>query len=72
VRKKTIKRELRGLSERYAQLELAHRRLAAHLEVIALAVRSPDRVPRAARTPDRDRHNRRRLHYGRSTGRHRG
>jgi hypothetical protein len=45
VRKKTIKRELRGLSERYAQLELAHRRLAAHLEVIALAVRSPDRVP---------------------------
>ena len=42
--KKRLKRELRALAERQDELERAHRRLAAHAEVIAVAVRSPDLV----------------------------
>lgn len=45
--KKRLKRELRALAERQAGLEREYRRLAAHCEVIAVAVRSPDLVPRA-------------------------
>jgi hypothetical protein len=45
VRKKRLKRELRALADNHSQLEQAHRRLAAHAEVIAIAVRSPDAVP---------------------------
>jgi hypothetical protein len=43
--KKQLKRELRALAESHGQLQEAHRRLAAHAEVIAVAVRSPDVVP---------------------------
>lgn len=45
MKKKKIKRELRRMTARQETLELAQRRLAAHIEVIAVAVRSPDRVP---------------------------
>lgn len=44
MRKKRLKRELHALAERHDELERAHRRLAAHTEVIAVAVRSPDLV----------------------------
>lgn len=45
VQKKQLKRELRALVRRHEQLERAQRRLAAHAEVVAVAVRSPDLVP---------------------------
>ena len=45
--KKRLKRKLRALAESHEQLQQTHRRLAAHTEVIAVAVRSPDRVPQA-------------------------
>ena len=47
MRKKRLERELRALSEQHERLQEAHRRLAAHTEVIAVAVRSPDLVPQA-------------------------
>jgi hypothetical protein len=47
VGKKRLKRELRALAERQAELDREYRRLVAHCEVIAVAVRSPDLVPRA-------------------------
>ena len=47
VGKKRLKGELRALAERHERLEQTHRRLAAHIEVIAVAVRSPDLVPEA-------------------------
>ena len=47
MRKKQLKRELRALADRHGQLEQAQRRLAAHAEVIAVALRSPDAVPQA-------------------------
>ena len=43
--KKKIKRELRALAESHKELERAHRRLATHAEVIAVAVHSPAIVP---------------------------
>jgi hypothetical protein len=45
VGKKRLKRKLRTLAESHADLERAHRRLAAHTEVLAIAVRSADHVP---------------------------
>lgn len=45
MKKKRLEQELRALAERHAELEEAHRLLATHAEVIALAVRSPDHVP---------------------------
>ena len=45
MKKKRLKRELRELAKRHDELEEAHRRLATHVSVIALAVRTPDRVP---------------------------
>jgi hypothetical protein len=45
VRKKRLKRELRALADDHSRLEQAHHRLAAHAEVIAIAVRSPNAVP---------------------------
>ena len=45
MKKKRLKRELRTLAKKYDELEDAHRRLATHVSVIALAVRTPDRVP---------------------------
>lgn len=45
VKKKRLKRELRALAERQDQLEQASRVLAAHSAVIAVAVRTPERVP---------------------------
>jgi hypothetical protein len=47
MRKKRLKRELRTLAERHRELEQAQRKLAAHAEVIAVALRSPDAVPQA-------------------------
>ena len=47
MRKKRLKRELRALSKSHERLEQAHRQLATHAEVIAVAVRSPDLVPEA-------------------------
>jgi len=47
VRKKRLKRELRALGEGHDRLERAHRRLATHTEVIAVALRSPDLVSQA-------------------------
>jgi hypothetical protein len=47
VKKKRLKRELRALSDSYARLQETHRRLVAHTEVIAVAVRSPDLVPQS-------------------------
>jgi len=44
VKKKRLKRELRALAERHDRLERAHRRLATHTEVIAVALRSPGLV----------------------------
>jgi hypothetical protein len=44
VGRKRLKRELRALAERHDRLERAHRRLAAHTEVIGVALRAPDRV----------------------------
>jgi hypothetical protein len=43
--KKRLKRELRALAESHERLQQTQRRLAAHAEVVAVAVRSPDRVP---------------------------
>lgn len=45
MKKKQLKRELRALSKSQKKLERAHRRLAAHAEVIAVAVHSPALVP---------------------------
>jgi hypothetical protein len=45
VKKKRLKRELRALAESHRQLERAHRQLATHAEVIAVAVHSPAIVP---------------------------
>jgi hypothetical protein len=45
--KKRLKRELRALAESHEQLQEAHRRLAVHTEVVAVAVRSGDRVPQS-------------------------
>jgi hypothetical protein len=45
MKKKQIKRELRALAESHKELEQAHRRLATHAEVIAVAVHSPALVP---------------------------
>jgi len=39
---KRLKRELRTLAEHQDELDRAHRRLARHTEVIAVALRSPD------------------------------
>jgi hypothetical protein len=47
VRKKRLEQELRALAGRHEQLEQAHRLLAAHAEVIAVAVRSPAAVPQS-------------------------
>ena len=45
MKKKRLKRELRALAESHEQLKQAHRRLATHAEVIAVAVHSPAIVP---------------------------
>ena len=45
MKKKRIKRELRALAKSHKELERAQRRLAAHAEVIAVAVHSPAIVP---------------------------
>ena len=45
MKKKRLERELRALAERHEQLERAHRQLAVHAEVIAVAVQSPATVP---------------------------
>jgi hypothetical protein len=45
VKKKRIKSDLQTLAERQEQLVEAQRRLATHAEVVALALRSPERVP---------------------------
>lgn len=45
VKKKQLKRELRVLAERQRNLERAHRQLAVHAEVVAVAVHSPALVP---------------------------
>lgn len=43
--KKRLKRKLDALAESHEQLQQAHRRLAAHTEVIAVALRSREVVP---------------------------
>ena len=45
MKKKRLKRELRALAENHKRLERAHRQLATHAEVIAVAVHSPALVP---------------------------
>lgn len=45
MKKKQIKRELRALAASHEELERAHRRLATHAEVIAVAIHSPALVP---------------------------
>jgi hypothetical protein len=45
MRKKKLKRELRVLTKRHEQLEEAHRKLALHVDVIGVAVRSRNQVP---------------------------
>jgi hypothetical protein len=45
MKKKQLKRELRALAQSHKQLEKAHRQLATHAEVIAIAVHSPAIVP---------------------------
>ena len=45
MKNKRLKKELRALTERHEKLERAHRRLAKHAEVIAIAVHSPALVP---------------------------
>ena len=45
MKKKRLKRELRALAEKHKELERAHRQLATHAEVIAVAVHSPALVP---------------------------
>ena len=45
MKKKQLKRELRALAESHRQLERAHRQLATHTQVIAIAVHSPAIVP---------------------------
>jgi hypothetical protein len=45
MKKKRLKRELRALAESHKELERAHRKLARHAEVIAVAVHSPAVVP---------------------------
>ena len=45
MKKKRLKRELSALVEEHEELVAAQRRLATHAVVIALAVRSRDRVP---------------------------
>lgn len=45
MKKKRLEQELRALAESHQELEQAHRRLAAHAEVIAVAVHSPAIVP---------------------------
>lgn len=48
MKKKQLKRELRALAESHKELERAHRQLATHAEVIAVAVHSPAVVPASA------------------------
>ena len=45
MKKKRLKRELLALAESHRELARAHRQLATHVEVIAVAVRSPAIVP---------------------------
>lgn len=45
MKKKRLERELRALAESHRELERAHRQLATHAEVIAVAVHSPAIVP---------------------------
>ena len=45
MKKKRLERELRALAKSHEQLRQAHRRLATHAEVIAVAVHSPAIVP---------------------------
>jgi hypothetical protein len=47
MRKKRLKRELRALTKSHQELVRAHRQLATHAEVVAVAVRSPDLIPRS-------------------------
>ena len=44
--KKGIQAQVDDLAERHSQLAAACARLAAHAEVVALAVRTPEAVPR--------------------------
>jgi hypothetical protein len=46
-KKKKLRRELHALAVRHDSLADAVRRLAAHTDVLAVAVRSPDAVPEA-------------------------
>jgi hypothetical protein len=48
MKKKRLKRELRALADSHKELERAHRRLATHAEVVAVAVHSPAIVPASA------------------------
>jgi hypothetical protein len=48
MKKKRFKRELRALAENQRELERAHRKLATHAEVVAVAVHSPAIVPASA------------------------
>jgi hypothetical protein len=45
VKKKDMQAQLDDLAERHSQLAAVVSRLAAHAEVVAIAVRSPDSVP---------------------------
>lgn len=45
MKKKDIQAQLDDLAERHSQLAAVCRRLAAHAEVLAVVVRSPDAVP---------------------------
>jgi hypothetical protein len=45
MKKKQLKRELRVLTESHQELVHAHRALATHAAVVAVAMRSPDLVP---------------------------
>jgi hypothetical protein len=47
VKKKTLERELRNLSARHEALAGEVKRLAAHTDVLAVVVRSPEAVPAA-------------------------
>jgi hypothetical protein len=48
MKKKRLRRELRALADSHKELERAHRQLATHAEVIAVAVHSPAVVPASA------------------------
>jgi hypothetical protein len=45
MKKKRLKRELRALTNNQEELKRAHRQLATHAEVLAVAVHSPALVP---------------------------